>query len=509
MAHTVHDLGARAARLRRSIAFMATAYARTDFPSLTASGAVRQTSPLALERMAGHAMLVIALLLVNRAGVPGSVIFFGVLLFMISRSPETAFKALTIGFLGLVANQAIVPKTPLWTLARFLLPMACLVRFGLDLGALRLSLFRKGYYVALAVFIAVSGCLSVLTGYFVGIALLKLLNFALATSAMFAGVLVLRQRQKDLAEWYVTLAVVTVVLGFGSIVLGVGRNMRGEGIFVSTFNGPFYHSNCLGPFAAMMVIYLACVVIFGKYRNRWVCLVLAACLIYFMVLTQSRTSFGALFIGLLATIGLTFIMARRGYVRLRMNISRFILVGGLGTAAIGGVLVDMATGNTVTKSIAAFANKGGGSEEFDIDQALSSRRGVVQVSWNNFLQSPLIGIGFEVSTSEYFQRNASLFSAPIEKGFLPVAVLEETGLIGTFFFVVFLLAYLGHLAKRLNIPGIAMFLTFLAVNCGESMFFAVGGHGGFGWLWFLGGMMLGEFCVEQIPRRATVRSSGP
>jgi hypothetical protein len=481
---------------------MATAHAVTDFFPRGASAAFRRNQPLALGRMAGQATLVIALLLVNQADVLGNVIFFGVLAAMIATSPERAFKALTIGFLGLVANQAIVPKTPLWTIARFLVPMACLVRFGLDLQALRFSLFRQGYFIALTAFVVVAGCLSLLTGYFVEIAILKLLNFALATSAMIAGAELLRQRKKDLVEWYVTLALVTVVLGFGSIALGIGRNMRGIGTFASTFNGPFYHSNCLGPLAAMMVVYLACVVIFGKYRNRWICLFLAACLVYFMALTQSRTSFVALFVGLLTTIGLTFVIARRGYIRLRMNVSRFALVGGLAMAAVGGVLLDMSTGNSVTKAVVAFANKGGRTEEFDVDQALSSRKAIVELSWQNFLHSPLIGIGFEVSTSEFFRQNATLFYAPIEKGFLPVAVLEETGVIGTFFFVVFLLGYLRHLARRLNIPGIALFLTFLAVNCGEAMFFAVGGHGAVGWLWFLGGMMLGDVCVEQIKRPA-------
>lgn len=481
---------------------MASAHATPDLIPRAASAAFRRGKPLALGRMAGQAALIIALLLVNKAYLPGNLLFFGVLLLMVSASPEKAFKALTIGFLGLVANQWIVPKSAVWTIARFILPMACLVRFGFDLGALRLSLFRRGYFLALIIFIAVAGSLSLLTGYFVEIALLKLLNFALATSAMFAGAAVLRQRNKDLAEWFVTLAAVTVVLGVGSIVLGIGRNMRGLGAVAPTFNGPFYHSNCLGPLAAMMVIYLACVVIFANYRNRWVCVVLAGCLVYFMVLTQSRTSFGALFVGLLTTIGLTFVMARRGYVRLRMNMSRFVLVGGVAMAAVGLLIADMASGNTVTKAVVAFANKGGAIEELSIDQVLSSRKAIVQLSWNNFLQSPLIGIGFEVSTSDFFRQNASLFYAPIEKGFLPVAVLEETGLIGTFFFVVFLVAYLGYLARRLNIPGIAMFVTFLAVNCGEAMFFAVGGHGGFGWLWFIGGMMLGDVCVEPIHRLA-------
>jgi hypothetical protein len=128
--------------------------------------------------------------------------------------------------------------------------------------------------------------------------------------------------------------------------------------------------------------------------------------------------------------------------------------------------------------------------------------------WQNFLESPLIGIGFEVSKSHYFEENATLFYAPIEKGFLPLAVLEETGVIGTFFFLVFLVTYMRSLGNSLNVPGLAMFLTFLAVNCGESMFFALGGHGAFGWLLFTAGTQLGDRCVERIQPFKPSQSAG-
>lgn len=454
--------------------------------------------PLALGRMAVQAALIIALLLVNKAAIPGNLAFFAVLLVLIATSPELAFKALTIGFLGLVSNQEIVPKTPVWTFARLLLPMICLARFSFDLQGLRTGLSKYLYFRALVLFVIVAALLSIMTQYFVEIALLKLFNFTVATTAMLAGAEVLRARKSDLAEWYVTLCIATVLLGFGSIVTGIGYNMRGTGTFSSTFNGPFYHSNCLGPLAAMMVVYLACVALFGAYRNRWVCLLLAGGLVYFMVLTRSRTSFASMAVGVLTVVGFSFVLVRRRLIRLHMNLSRPALVCVLTAAVTAGILFDAVSGNRFAEAAIAFANKGGKSEEFDLNQVLSSRQAVVGASWENFLASPLIGIGFEVAKTDYFVQNASLFYAPIEKGFLPVAVLEETGVVGAFFFVLFLLAYLGYLAGQLNIPGIAMFVTFLAVNCGEAMFFAMGGHGGFGWLWFVGGMMLGTFSVERI-----------
>lgn len=478
---------------------MATVYTNpADTLAVPSLASIQQARPFSLPRIGAQAILIVALLLLNKAGIPGNAAFFAILLAMIAISPQLAFKALTIGFLGLVANQEIVPKTPVWTFARLLLPIVCWVRFCFDLQALHTRLTRHAYYIALLMFVAVAALLSIPTQYFVAVALLKAFNFAIAATAMFAGAEVLRVRKIDFAEWYVTLFLVTVMLGFGSIATGIGYNMRGTGLISSTFNGPFYHSNCLGPMAAMMVVYLACAVMFGRYRNRWLCLVLAACLLYFMALTQSRTSFASMLVGLITTIGTSFFLVRRKLIRIHMNISRPSLVAGVLAAVSLVILADAMTGNRFAKAAVSFANKGGKAETLDLNQVVASRAGVVEASWRNFLESPLIGIGFEVAKTEYFQKNASLFSAPIEKGFLPVAVLEESGIIGTLFFLVFLLAYLWGLARQLNIPGIALFVTFLAVNCGESMFFSMGGHGGLGWLLFVGGAMLGSFCIEPI-----------
>jgi len=468
----------------------------------------RGMPPLSLARMGTTALLVIGLLLINKGGLAGNVVFFGILVGMIFRSPEWALRAFTIAFLGLVANQAIVQKTAFWTPARFVIPAACLVRFALDLASLRSGLLRDASMKALTVFVFVAAVLSILTQYFVPIALLKLVNFTITSFAILASAKVMQLRRSDMTEWYVSIILTTVVLGLATMALGIGNNFRGAETVASYFNGPFYHSNCLGPMAAMMVVYLVCVVVFGEYRNKWICLAMIGCLLYFMYLTKSRTSFGSLSVGIVMLLGLSYVYSRRGLIRLRMKVSRSSLVGGLAVVCLGFVVADIATLGTLSRQLASFANKGGQSEGFDLGQALSSRQDMYSFVWQNFLESPLIGIGFEVSKSHYFEENATLFYAPIEKGFLPLAVLEETGVIGTFFFLVFLVTYMRSLGNSLNVPGLAMFLTFLAVNCGESMFFALGGHGAFGWLLFTAGTQLGDRCVERIQPFKPSQSAG-
>ena len=474
----------------------------TAVPTMSVPAAVRRglapPAPRGLRpvRILLEALAVIALLCLNKAGTGGTVAFFLILCLLVLRSPEAAFRALVIGYLGLVANPAIVPKTALWTPARLLLPAACFVRFSLDLGTLRYTLLRDRYYVALVAFMVVAGVLSVITQYYVPVALLKLLNFAVVTTAIFSGVQVLRLRRSDMTAWFVTVITVTCLLGLASIRLGIGRNVLDPLGGTGPFNGPFYHSNCLGPMAAMMVVYLANLLLFGRYRAVWICPVLAACLVWFMYLTRSRTSFVAMLLGLGLTVGLTWVLVRRGRLRLRMNVSRPVLVATILGCGFLTVLADTLLGGTMSAAAVRFVNKGGEAETIDMGSVLASREGVIAQLWANFEESPLIGIGFEVAKSEQFRQKATLLTAPIEKGFFPLALLEETGVVGAAFFLAFLVSLLGFLATTANVPGIVMLLTFLAVNCGESMLFAVGGHGGFGWLLFAAGMLLGDFCIE-------------
>ncbi len=469
---------------------------QTIFPQVTAPSHAR---PLSILRLAGTVLAIALLLSINKAGIAGNVVFFTILIGMVLKSPEMAIRAFSLCFLGLVMNQAIVLKTPLWTVARFLLPVLCLARFALDLNTMRQPFLRPRYLAALLAFVVVTAVLSILTQYFVHIALLKLTNFAIGSFALFAGVKVLQIRRSDMTEWFVAMVVTVAIIGLATIPLGIGYNFRGDAALArGLFNGPFYHSNTLGPLSAMMAVLMACVVVYGPYRNRWICVLAALCMVFFMVLTRSRTSLGGLVVGLTAMIALSFLLQRRGLIRLPMRVSRTALLGLLFTAGSMATAVDLSTGGSLSQAFVEFALKGKQAETVTVEDVLASRQFMIDIMWLNFQRSPLIGIGFEVSTSPYFVENATLFNAPIEKGFLPMAVLEETGIIGAFFFAVFLVALFGNMVLTLNVPGLSLILTFLTVNLGEAMFFSLAGHGAYGWLMMTAGMMLGQRCVVVV-----------
>ena len=459
--------------------------------------AIRGLSP---QRICYQALLIIGLLFINKAGAPGTVVFYLLMFWMVAKSPESAFKGLTIGMLAIAANTAICPKSFIMAPGRLLLLVVASLRFFADLQAQRKSLFRYKYYLAFNLFCLVTGLCSIAGGYYINISMLKLATFWIGVSGILSAVEVIRKRQSDLTEWFVAMAAAITLLGIYSRVAGIGFNMLSDKLQEKgLFNGPFYHSNALGPFAVAVVAFLASVWLYGKYKNRWICLVLAIFLIYFITLTRSRTSVVSLILGLLSGYACSLTAVRKLGTRLRRNTSAGSLFGYATVFLLVIVVGDTLTSGRIYKSVIAFANKGGdGGATIDLKQVMQSREALINQSWELFKSHPITGIGFQVSYGEEFRKKATLLSAPVEKGFLPTAVLEETGILGTSCFVIFIVGFLGYLIGQRNIPGTTVFLAVLFTNLGEVQLFALGGPGQLGWILTGAAMILGDHCFDSV-----------
>lgn len=445
---------------------------------------------------------ILLLLSVNYFGYSGNAVFFTILAAMIAWRPETAFQALLIGFLGLVTNNAFVPKTLTWTIARFLLLAVGLVRFSAVLAATKPGLLRELYYVALLGFITTAGVTSILTGYFVQISLSKLLSFTIGTTTVFAGYVVLRNLKWDPTEWLMGLCTTVLALSALSVALGVSRNYKGTDVSVVLWNGPFYHPNATGPIVSMLVILLVSIYLFSTRRGAWMAALIAVGLTVTVAATRSRTSIFVLVFGiaLLVLFHLRQRKSRTGEVRSLVSRTGLLVQ----VAVVLFVLLALAVkGGGIGATVAEILMKSEGpADEFNVDAVLASRSDQIAWVYDSFLQSPWIGIGFEVARGEAFAENATLFSAPIEKCFLPLAVLDECGIIGAIPFVLFLLIFFATMWTRLNIPGFVLMAAFVVVNFGEVMLFSPAGHGGFAWLIVGSAMLCGDRFLSASPRRA-------
>lgn len=447
-----------------------------------------------------HAVLLLALLIVNKAGNAGAALFFVILLYLAASSTTGALKALALIGIGVQLNQFFVPKSLVWTPARLGLSLFCVIRVYCDLLACTGGRFCT-YLLFLNIFCATSAVCSVLSGYYTQIALLKLANFWAVVSAVLLAMDLLRRRRIDMTPWFVSLIMTVVFIGIAAVFLGQATNFiplpdeqlvnRASGFF----NGAFLHPNSHSAGAAPLAVFLLAAALFGPYRNKWLCVCLFVILFTFIILSRSRSAVAATLAGLAVLACYSGMLRLPGGLIIRSSLRRSTLVAIGLVSAFGLGLVDAATGGGLSRAVVRFINKAGDQNlELDTEAILRSRQGLIDFSWANFLESPIYGIGFQVAKTEYFQRSATLFTAPAEKGFLPTALLEEGGVLGTSAFVLFLGSLIWYLIKTKNVPGLAVGSAILVSTIPEVSIFAMGGSGTFMWTTFAFAVVLGDFC---------------
>ena len=226
--------------------------------------------------IAKNCALVLGLMALNQAGTPGGIFFYFILFVWACTSTEGALKALCVSYFALIANHAIVPKNFAFGPGRLILLFIMFGRVLYDAQLTGYPLLRRAHTPALFVFSAVCIGLAAINQYFFVISTLKVVSFTLGAASCLIAADMLRRSASDLTCWFYSIIVLTACIGFATIPLGISQNMFSLNLYgVSLFNGPFWHSQTLGPVSAMMLIYLACVYLFTPYRCRWLSLPLA------------------------------------------------------------------------------------------------------------------------------------------------------------------------------------------------------------------------------------------
>lgn len=460
--------------------------------------------PLAPYRIARTATLLLGFMLLNKLGAAGTMAFFVILSLMVLRSPRAAFQAIALCGLALMINTAFVPKSTIWTLGRLVIPALAMVRFLIDLITMRVSGRGLVTYGALLVYILAMAVCSIMSGWYTQIALLKLLNFWICMTAIWIGTMVLRERRIDISEWFVSLIVATAVIGLLALVVGESANfVRGDRLIDSMFVGAFVHPNIHGLFASLFFTFLSSVALFAPYRHRWILAPWIGVWLLFMAWSASRTAFvaSALGLGVLAIYSRPF-RSRSGR-RLTNSVSRTVIITSAVISGIALVAIDLSTGGTISRRLVQFVNKNEQLDEITAATVLSSRQALINMSWSNFLENPVFGIGFQVAKTQEFIESATLFTAPAEKGFLPTAVLEEGGAIGTITFIIFLTILVTSMGRERNVSALAAIAALLGGNLTEVSLFSPGGAGLLGWTMVGAASILGDHC--WVP---DTRSSG-
>lgn len=362
----------------------------------------------------------------------------------------------------------------------------------------------------------VCAVLSSIGGWFPMISYLKLFNFAMLILGIQCIGRNMQQSDKDLEHVRAAMMAFAVLVLVGSFVarfvpsigysmeldaaMRYGKYMSADELLslerVTLFSGIVVHSQALGPSVAFFATWLLCDMLFVERRFAKLHLALLAITPGLLWLTRSRTAFVIMAGSLLA---LCFVgLPRSGIsatVKKRLEVA---FTGIMGLLVVGLVLLQVTEG-AVSKWLRKTDDVQ--ADHRSLAQAVTdTRMGLVMRDLADFKRNPLFGKGFQVSAwhpAAYRAKTISIWSAPIEKGPLPVMILGEGGIVGAIAFILFLATFLAFCLKRRYVALLTLFTSAMASNLGETSFFSPSGIGGIGWIVFA----VGGFCVDMISKR--------
>ena len=384
------------------------------------------------------------------------------------RSVSHAVQAIVVAWIILLSNPALFQTTSTALALRWFVLFAATSR----LLATRLFSFRHHAIPAYAPWLL--AFIALITAH----ALLNqppLVVSTLKAATLLAGIIVALEgfAERPAAywlRWFSAVALVLVLFSAPLLVSDTGYIVNGRG-----FQGLLNQPQAFGLVMALILSVSVSSIVFGKTTSLST-LLLAGASGVLLVASEARTAVLALLFALPTTL----LLAARHIPswRTTMVVTAFMTIGLL--LLFYPALAD-ATRSFLLKWHSADV------AQISVAEALvSSRADKIALSWENFLRSPLLGIGLGVPSQPSAQGTQTsllgLTSAAVEKGFLPTAVLEETGLLGTVLFLCFLATALSCVFKARHPIAIFLCTTALALNCGEAVLLSVGGMGMFVWL---------------------------
>lgn len=392
--------------------------------------------------------------------------------------PVQVIQALTLSWLGQHLNWAIPGYDFTFTILassyKWIVLLAAMGRMGFDVLMKRTRVpLSVGYIVAFSLIVALIS----LPGEAPEISLLKLASFSIGTCSLMLAFHSCQEKLDVIDSWFMGLALV-VVLGslpllfadYGYVYPLVGAPL---------FRGLLRHPNVLAISLALIAALLAGMLMSRHRRNLvlW-CTLLAT--LFLLAQSGSRTGAAACVIGVVFTMAISIVIPRW-----RRELNRLVAHPALILAMAGVGLAGIMNFEALVTRLDSLTFKRGKSFTEEVSQ---SRGFLMEKQVDNFLRSPLVGIGFGVSSDAEKlsitrdELTGLPVGAPVEKGVIVTALLEETGLAGTLAFICLIGAILAPIYRNGAFFAGCLAHTALLLNLGEVQIFSMGGMGLLVWL---------------------------
>lgn len=387
---------------------------------------------------------------------------------------SAAIYALLISWFFTMLNPGIAPEATGATAMRYVVMLASFVSI-----MFRIQLFTMlrliGYPVyslfLLFVFILIH---SVFFSPFPDVSIIK------ATSWMIVMVTVIlgwygfnKSEHASLVRLIFNSMALVAIFSLPLLFMGQGylRNEVG-------FQGILNHPQNLGSFSAIYGGWIAARFITGEKLGSWFKFLLVL-MVFYVVSSEARSAFFALFFGLFIAILINLVLERNVNKKIRilpksiLGYSSFIIV--VMSIFILSPLIIERVDNVISKS--------GRSEAVGLIGAYEGSRGfLIDRMMANIDSDPYGGVGFGIaseSSSMTVDRDPFFglpLGAAIEKGIMPLAVLEEIGIFGFIVFLIWLIVTIIKASFAGFSPSVVLYIILL-LNLGENTFFSPGGMG--------------------------------
>ncbi|MDA8631248.1 O-antigen ligase family protein [Litoricolaceae bacterium] len=391
-----------------------------------------------------------------------------------------AVIALALSWFFTMINPALAPDPSFGAIGRFFVIMAAAVSVFMRYKTRYKSFMRDFIWLTwfFAFFVLMH---SLLVSPVVDVSVLKLTSWLIVFLTLLSawGGLIPEARTR-LANQLFWALVALVLLSLPLIVLPVGYLRNGHG-----FQGLLSHPQAFGVAMAFLGVWAFSRVLRSRriLYAEFVVFFLAFLLIF---ASESRTAAVALALAISATVALLRLTSKKTLKSLlpafQSKNFRFCVL------AVALALLIFTP--KITQVANDFISKSGRADASDLISAYELSRSALYLPMlENIAADPWRGIGYGMASESQSMvvKRDLLFglpiSAPVEKGNVPLAILEELGIFGLIVFILWLLVALLYAIKG-GVIGLALISVVLLINFGEAMFFSPGGMGLLGILLF-------------------------
>lgn len=433
---------------------------------------------------------------------PLYVLVFAALTIYSARGPRQTLEGMTVFLLLLLGNRAIFSGGT--DAFRWIFLFSCFGRLLWDtvLPQKDAGNLPRSLAYAIGIFFTTSLLLAIVGSKMPGLSIFKLLSYTIGVVTIFVCAYRTRHLHEYWQSWLSTFFVFVILASGLAFVTGLG-NVR----TASLFQGIWAHPQILGPVSGVMVAWFGGQVFFRRRITMPIVLSLFSLLLVYY--SGARTGGFALVFGFALTWALWKLVLRRTLPMSSLRTSGIMLL-----MLFVAVPVLVLKGPSLTTAIQEYILKDDFSEGYEegrpgASEVFAESRGDrMNASMRNFWDSPLTGIGFGVPTTWEFYRGVETgalgipVGASFEKGFMPSAILEEMGILGTITVILMFLAFAVPIHRYAPFHVIWMFWSALAMNVGAAIYFSIGGVGMI--MWLMVGFCYNAACGIREEQEATV-----